>query len=157
MFDDAEMRRVDLTHTNLTGAALVGADLTEANFSYSSLHGTDLSYSMLVSALFNEVDLRDANLRQCELALAVLNGVSLAGADLTNAQLSRTVLSRCHDLHHAAGLEELRHLHPSSIDLETLRHCLPGLSNAFLEAFGAEPSEIDALRDLRVPGRLPAY
>jgi hypothetical protein len=40
--------------------------------------------------------------------------------------------------------------------LETLRHCLDGLDDPFLEACGVEPLEIGMLRALRSEARLSA-
>ena len=135
-FLDGEMRRIDLTHCNLTSAQLSGANLTEANFSYSNLHGADFSYAMVLSSLFNEVDLRGANLRHSELTAAVFNGVRFGDADLTRAHLSKTVFARCRELHQARGLDLLDYLNPSSIDIETLRHSLHGLTGDFLSGCG---------------------
>jgi uncharacterized protein YjbI with pentapeptide repeats len=146
------MRRVDLTHVNLTRADLAGADLTEANFSHSDLKGARLSYSMLVSALFNGVDLREADLHSAELALAAFNGALLSGADLTRAHFSRTVIARCHDLHQAIGLAAVEHVSPSAIDLETLRRCGAGLPDGFLAGVGVERAEVDALRAATTTG-----
>jgi uncharacterized protein YjbI with pentapeptide repeats len=133
-FSDAEMQGIDLTRCDLSGAVLVGANLTRANLSNSNLSGADLSHTMLAGALFNDTDLRRANLHDAELATATLSGVLLAGANLSRSHLSRTVFARCHDLHHALGLDSVTYLSPSSIDLETLRVCLAGLSDDFLVA-----------------------
>jgi uncharacterized protein YjbI with pentapeptide repeats len=103
---------------------------------------------MLAGALLNETDLRGASLHDAELATATLSGVLLADADLTRAHLSRTVFARCRDLDRAIGLETLQYMSHSSIDLETLRICLAGLSDDFLEGVGVEPREIEVLREL---------
>jgi hypothetical protein len=98
--------------------------------------------------MFNDADLRGANLRHTELTAAVFNGVQLRDADLSRAHLSKTVFARCPDLHQALGLDLLDYLNPSSIDLETLRHGLPGLEDDFLEGLGLNSAEIEALRSL---------
>jgi len=64
------------------------------------------------------------------------------------------VFARCHDLHGAHGLDALDYLSPCSIDLETLRHCLEGLDDPFLEGCGVEPQEIGMLRALRSEAHL---
>jgi hypothetical protein len=61
------------------------------------------------------------------------------------------VFARCHDLHHALGLDSLSYLSPSSIDLETLRVCLAGLSDDFLDGVGVEAREIESLRGVAAP------
>jgi uncharacterized protein YjbI with pentapeptide repeats len=104
-----------------------------------------------VGALFNNVDLREANLQHAELATATLSGVQLARAALSHAHLSKTVFARCHDLHHALGLDSLEYMSPSSIDLETLRSSLAALPDDFLEGVGMQPREIEALRGMAAP------
>jgi hypothetical protein len=45
------------------------------------------------------------------------------------------------------GLETLKYMSASCIDLETLRVCLAGLPDDFLEGMGVEPREVEALRE----------
>jgi uncharacterized protein YjbI with pentapeptide repeats len=101
--------------------------------------------------LVNDSDLRGASFAKAELATATLSGNRLSGADFTGAHLSRTVFARCHDLHCARGLESLEYLSPSCIDLETLRECLAGLPDEFLQGVGLEGRELEALRGMGVP------
>jgi uncharacterized protein YjbI with pentapeptide repeats len=150
-FGDAVMHGTDLTRCDLSGAAMVGADLTAANLSNSRFTDADLSYATLVGALVNDSDLRRTSLRHAELATATLAGVQLREADFTRAHLSKTVFARCHDLHHARGLDTLEYLSPACIDLETLRECLGGLPDEFLESVGLEPREAEALRGMTAP------
>jgi hypothetical protein len=130
---------------------MVGADLTAANLSTSRLTDVDLSHATLVGALINDSDLRGASFAKAELSTATLSGNQLSGADFTGAYLSRTVIARCHDLHHARGLDSLEYLSPSCIDLETLRECLAGLPEEFLEGVGLDGRELEALRGTGVP------
>ena len=67
------------------------------------------------------------------------------------AHLSRTVFARSHDLHKARGLSSLAYLSPSCIDLETLRECLAGLPDEFLEGMGVAARELEALRGMTAP------
>ena len=147
------MQGSDLTRCDLSGAVLAGASLTRANLSNSNLRGSDLSYATMLAAVLNDTDLTGAILLQAELALATLSGVLLTDADLTGAHLSKTVFARCHDLHRALGLDSLSCSSPSSIDLETLRVCLVGLPDQFLEEVGVEPRDYEALRGMAgLPG-----
>jgi hypothetical protein len=43
----------------------------------------------------------------------------------------------------------LDYLNPSSIDMQTLRNCLAGFGDDFLEGVGLEPLEVETLRALR--------
>ena len=101
--------------------------------------------------MINDSDLQRASLRQAELAVATLGGNHLDGADFTGAHLSKTVFARSRDLHKARGLESLEYLSPSCIDLETLRECLGGLPDEFLEGMGVEARELEALRGMVAP------
>ena len=82
------------------------------------------------------------------MATATFAGTLFAEADFTGAHLSRTVLARLHDLHQARGLDALVYLSPSCIDMETLRECLAGLPDGFLEGMGLEQRELEALRGM---------
>jgi uncharacterized protein YjbI with pentapeptide repeats len=106
---------------------------------------------MLVGALLNDSDLRRASLRHADLATTTFSGDRLSEADFTGAHLSRTVFARSRDLHQARGLEALEYFSPSCIDMETLRECLAGLPDAFLEGVGLETRELEALRGTTAP------
>jgi uncharacterized protein YjbI with pentapeptide repeats len=150
-FADAAMRGADLTRCDLSESVFAGADLSGANLSNSNLRGCNLSYAMLAGAVLTNVDLRGADLRHAELVTATFGGVLLALAELSHAHLSRTVFARCHDLDEALGLDALEYLSPSSIDMESLRACLAGLTDDFLAGVGVEPREIEVLRRVAVP------
>ena len=130
---------------------MTGADLTGANLSNSKLPEVDLSYAMLAGALINDSDLRRASLRHADLATATFSGNRLGEADFTGAHLSKTVFARSHDLHQARGLDSLEYFTASCIDLETLRECLAGLPDEFLEGMGLETRELEALRGTAAP------
>jgi uncharacterized protein YjbI with pentapeptide repeats len=130
---------------------MTGVDLTGANLSNSRFPDVDLSYAMLVGALINDSDLRRAILRQADLATATFSGNRLDEADFTGAHLSKTVFARCHDLHQVRGLDSLAYFSPSCIDMETLRECLAGLPDEFLEGMGLEIRELEALRGTVAP------
>lgn len=82
IFNNANLRGVDLSRLDLTGVILRGADLTGANLSRCDLSGVILSQAILQWA-----DLEFAKLRD-----AVLSDASLRGADLTHADLSGAYL-----------------------------------------------------------------
>lgn len=82
--------------TDLSGAILVGADLTRA----------DLTGVLLEFADLKGANLADARLVRADLAHADLTGANLAGADLTEADLDSAVLRNIRGLDTARGLEK---------------------------------------------------
>jgi hypothetical protein len=52
------------------------------------------------------------------------------------------------DLHLAVGLDAVRHLGASGLDLRTLRSAIVALSDDFLTGAGLTAAEIEALRAL---------
>ena len=79
----AELEGVDLREVNLSKANLSGADLSKANLS-----GADLGKANLSGADLGEADLYGANLSGADLGEADLYGAELGGADLSGADLS---------------------------------------------------------------------
>ena len=79
--------------TNLYGADLHGADLSDADLRGSDLHGAnlrdaDLHGSDLRSANFRDADLSWTNLRDADLRSANLRGANLSDANLSSSKLS---------------------------------------------------------------------
>ncbi|MFE0421346.1 pentapeptide repeat-containing protein [Streptomyces sp. NPDC058953] len=74
---------VDLTHADLRGARLVGAEFAKADLSEADLRGADLAKADLSGAVLVGADLSGADLYRA----------SLLGADLTEADLRRTSLN----------------------------------------------------------------
>jgi len=74
-FNKTLLNEADLRSTNLTDAQFIGADLSGANLQDAQLDGTN----------FQDADLSGADLRGCDLSK-----VNLAGADLTDALLEKS-------------------------------------------------------------------
>ena len=89
----ASDRRVDLSHTDLTGANLRDARLDKALLTVARLANADLSRAKLNGAVLVGVDLRKARLENAELRNsrlidARLDGARAAGADMRQAILT---------------------------------------------------------------------
>ncbi|MCP3927723.1 MAG: DUF2169 domain-containing protein [Bacteroidetes bacterium] len=88
-FQNMDMRRLDLTYTNMENAFFGGTDLSEA----------DLSYSQAISAQFRKAKLTKAkldkiNLDQGSLAKANLVGASFKGANLNAVDFLRSTITK---------------------------------------------------------------
>jgi hypothetical protein len=165
---EANLARADLRLANLTAANLLGADLTDASLHKANLTGATLKGASLTRADLMRVDLTRANLTAANLTAANLIGADLSGATLNWANLAGASLSGTNlrtadlrdatlaeamvggtifadvDLSHTEGLEQLQHVGPSTIGVDTLVRSNGALPAAFLRGAG-------------VPDRLIAY
>lgn len=166
LIEGAQLANINLRGANLDGVGLIGADLSAANFSNADLQGAVLIRSNLSGARFNGAMLRDADLGRADLseadlrnATAVranLRGANLSGANLIRTELAgaelseaifsfsylgETIFSGC-DLSHATGLEEVKHVAPSSIGIDTLYMSKGEFSELFLQGCGLSDFEI---------------
>jgi uncharacterized protein YjbI with pentapeptide repeats len=106
------LRGVDMSHAQVTGAILDGADLRETRlngvpFERSNLRGSKLEEAMIDEARLDNADLRDASLQGASLRKAILRGARLneetdlhdarlEGADLRNVDLTGASLTGAH-------------------------------------------------------------
>lgn len=86
-------------------------------------------------------DLCAADLREAELYEALLHGSRLDGASFQGAEFWGTMFANV-DLSSAKGLEDVRHLGPSTLGVDTLRASKGGIPEAFLRGCGLLPWEI---------------
>jgi uncharacterized protein YjbI with pentapeptide repeats len=170
---NANLEGMDLRGTVLTGsvcrftrwrgADLSGADLRGAYLADSDLQGANLSAALLFSVSLDTADLTGANLSganlsgaycaeakfvRANLSYANLQSTYLGDADLTGARLAFTLFADCPALAQAAGLREIDHLGPSTLDLTTLRAGIAELPDSFLHGVGLAGDEIQTLRTL---------
>ena len=83
----------DFTEANLRQADISSANLTEAVLEQADLHGADGRGTNLSRA-----DLRGADLGCVDLRSALLVGADLDGTDLSGANLGSTLLQKAHNL-----------------------------------------------------------
>ncbi|AFZ28085.1 putative low-complexity protein [Cylindrospermum stagnale PCC 7417] len=89
----ANLRGVNLVHTDLSYVNLSHADLSRADLSHTNLIRADLSSAYLINADIRGATLVDADLSQTNLIRADLSGADLSYADLSDADLSGAFLS----------------------------------------------------------------
>ncbi len=84
----ADLIGVDLSGANLFKADLSGVDLSEANLSEANFSGANLSRANLFRVDLRGANLSRANLFRVDLSRANLSGADLRGVDLSEADLS---------------------------------------------------------------------
>ena len=135
----ADLRGADLAGADLETASLDGAKLGEANLKGANLSGADLNRADLSYA-----DLTDANLEGANLGKAIFFSSTLNATRLTDAILFHTAFGDC-DLSQVIGLDQLRHVGPSVIGLDTISRTPITLPEAFLRGTGT-PEDLIATR-----------
>lgn len=83
----ANLKGADLSEAHLIGADLSKAELDETNFSKAKLSEADLSEANLVRSNLSEANLIIANLNEADLSYTNLIGADLSRANLSNANL----------------------------------------------------------------------
>jgi uncharacterized protein YjbI with pentapeptide repeats len=100
---EANIQRIDLSHTRLQQA-----NLSRANLHGVILEGADLRFAILVGANLKRAFLHSADLSEAELVTSDLSGASLADAVLTQADFTGVIMRgadlRRADLSRATGL-----------------------------------------------------
>lgn len=148
---EAKLTRADFSNANLNGASISGSDFQGADLFSANLAGafaskTNLSGVGLRDANLTGADLRDANLSSADLRGTNLSLAILKNTDFSGAIAGWTIFGDI-DLELAIGLEQVRHLGPSTIGIHALykfRQKLPtvflrgvGVPNKFLSYLGA--------------------
>ena len=137
----------DLRGAYLSGAILYHADLTDANLSDANLTGANLSDADLSGAILYQADLGDADLRGVDLRRADLNGANLNGADLNGARCGNAYFVNV-DLSAVLGLDDIRHLGPSHIGIDTIYRSEGKIPESFLRGCGVPDNFITYMRSL---------
>ena len=146
----AQLAEADLTRADLRSAKLVKADFYQARLFKSTLSESDCSGAYfrktdLTQADFSDADLTKADLVECNLVNgclaratligADLSGATLHGVDIREATLGWTLLGLL-DLSQIVGLDQVNHLGPSTLGLDTALRSHDKLSREFLQGCG---------------------
>jgi uncharacterized protein YjbI with pentapeptide repeats len=143
----SDLRGIDLSEKNLSGAylhraELALADLHKVDLRRAKLQGADLSLATLIKADLREANLCEANLtlsdlgRAClsraNLIRAKLQGTNLRLADLSSARLTKAALREA-DL----SWTELKGAHLTGVDLQEAILCNANFKDADLRDIGS--------------------
>jgi hypothetical protein len=149
--DKANLTGTKFQHANLYAAMLRQAKLSVAWLGGANLQFTELSGSTLIGADLREAYLKSAILKECDLCGADLQGADLIGTNLTGssfsggAKIGFTNFVRV-DLSHVVGLDEVIHLGPSSISMDTYVHSRGQIPAIFLRGCGVSDWEIEVAK-----------
>lgn len=141
----ADLVGVNISMAVLAKADLAGANLTGADFSSSNLAGADLSGARLLYANLGTADLSGADLRGAVISRSNLGGSELSGARFHGAQLGMSNFAGAW-LQYAEGLDEVVHTFPCSLGTDTLTRARGHLPEAFLRGCGLADWEVLAAR-----------
>ena len=152
---DANLSGAFLYNANLSGADLTGADLSgarlhDANFHHSKLvaancRAADLSNVFFVNANLTWADFEGADLREANLLSAELCHANLKDANLTRCMIGQTVFGST-DLSTVRGLDQIRHVGPSEIGLDTIYRSKEKVPDIFLRGIGVSENFLSFLR-----------
>jgi hypothetical protein len=157
---------------NLSGADLHGMDLFRVHLAEANLSGADLSRANLNQADLSRADLSRANLSGADLNQAFLAETNFSGANLTGADLSEADLSEVNfswatlndsdfyeafmwgatlmnnDLATVKGLDTVRNVGPSTIDVDTIYRSKGRIPDRFLRGIGVPEDLIVHIRSV---------
>jgi len=167
----ADLSDRDFRNVDLQGAQFQGAFVNRANFAGARLRGANLSRASLKDAFFLTADLTAADLAGAHLHRAKVLHCDLSGAQFTAAQMWQAVLLSSRvaktnwrdaeayetvwaglDLTLAVGLDEMRHLGPSTIGLDTVLASAGRIPDVFLRGSGVPDEVITYVRSLALSG-----
>jgi len=133
--NDANLAQPDFGGARLRGANLNDSGLSWANLNAADLEGANLERADLSMTWLCGADLSGASLGAANMAWANLSRANLRGADLSGARMWGTVLAFL-DLRQVKGLENVQHLGPSSIGIETIYMSNGEIPEVFLRGAG---------------------
>ena len=156
-FTEADLTRADLRDAKLVKADFYNARLFKATFAGSDCSGAHLRRAEAIEADFSGVNLTKADLVEMNLRNGSLAEATLIGADLSRARLSGvdireavfgwTVLGDV-DLTQLVGIDQLEHVGPSTLGLDTARLSHDRLSESFLQGCGVSESVVQQWESL---------
>jgi hypothetical protein len=125
MLTEADLSSTKLAYTNFTDSILIGAKLNWAHLGRTDFTGTDLT---------------DADLTNSFMYRAIFSG-KLSGADFTGATIALCYFNLL-DLSNVKGLDAVKFMGPSAIDIQALYRSNGKISEAFLRGCGIPESFI---------------
>jgi hypothetical protein len=132
--DGANLIQANLSGTRMRGASLRGARLVQANCHGTDLGGADLSGADLSGTFLRDVNFDDASLTDAILDQVVFLRASLKGTQFAGARLGSVFADV--DLGRAIGLEQVQHVGPTSVGVDTIYRSEGRIPESFLREAG---------------------
>lgn len=136
-----------LVYANLTGANLSFAYLRDANLSSANLTNADLSDTNLTRSSFNDANLNGANLYHAKLYQTDLSGANLKDANFDSVTINSVQFGN-NDLSSIKGLDNILHLGPSIIGIDTIYNSKGNIPEKFLRGAGVPENFISYMSSL---------
>jgi len=144
-FEDADLRNADLREASLQGTNFRDATLANTNLYFADLSGArligtnlfqaDLSAADIGNAIIIHANLSFVKLQSASLVFATIRDCDLTRADFTNCALGGTVIAEC-DLTRAEHLEDISHISPCPLSLDTIYKSGGKIPESFLRGCG---------------------
>jgi len=142
--NNTSLSRANFTNADLSRATLVNVDFTNADLSYAKLSHTCLAHANLAHANLSNADLNNADLLHTNF-----NNLNLSGAEFTNCMMGNTIFADT-DLSEAKGLENVHHVSPSTIGIDTIYKSQGKIPEVFLRDCGVPDEFITYMHSLTV-------
>lgn len=148
----ASLNRANLVRADLSGAILSDADLSgtnlgEAHLNEALLLGADLSGARLFGTNLSDANLSDAYLSGTDLNRANLSGANLNGTNFSEAKVGWTIFTNI-DLSRVERLDNVRHIGPSSVGIDTIYRSGGRIPLIFLKGSGVPDTIIEYMHSL---------
>lgn len=148
--DFADLSGADLVHAHIWGANLDHAKLEYANLLRADINLARFTNVILMRARLSHAnvqlaDFSDADIRTARLDETILKSVNLKNADLSGSFLKLTSIVAI-DLRETKGLDEVVHMMPSFIDIDTFAISRGRISEKFLRGCGLSDWEIESVK-----------
>lgn len=143
----ANLNGIDLSYANFAignfqNIQLNNANLFAVNFFLAALNGGNLANSHLSRADFENAFLVDVDFTAANLGSVNFNYAHLSRANFTNSEIIYTIFAD-NDLSEVKGLDNVRHMGPSTIGIDTLYKSGGRIPESFLRGCGV-PDEFIA-------------
>ena len=125
-------KRASFTGADLTGAVLIGVDLSRADFTGANLTGANLSKANLTNAVFTGADLTEADLPYANLTWAYLARTNLSRVDFFQVNLTEADLTGANLTSASLNEANLKYANLTGANLAGTRLTLADLTDANL-------------------------
>ncbi len=140
--ENAYLYDVDFSNATLTQSTLANTWLKRASFVEATLVRTNLSGADLSESVFRLANLSNANLFRTELNHSILKGTNFSGCKIAHATFGDV------NLDESQGLQDVLHLMPSSIGVDTIFKSKGRIPRSFLRGVGLSDSFVDYVESL---------